>query len=306
MASQSPELTPLPATRSPDMGFPTEQRSGASRREQVPVESALESAEKAVTRPARRRVLPLSKLVLIALGAAVVIIAAGYAMSDLSWSGRRAIPRQLRDLFDVTDESSGLTWISVQVEFLLGIACLGARRQSLRRGEPCPRTWFWAGVFFIYVSLDDSIMLHERMGWLVDKYSPDVLAYNWVIFYGPLFALAGVVIAVHFLRTFSDDRLVRRIVWLAFALLGTALAIEVAEGPLRAADIAWRGIPLDRYTVLVEELFELSGPALLLSCVCRRLERDSGAPEQEVAPDHGHLPALRVPAPSSPSVARSA
>lgn len=175
------------------------------------------------------------------------------------------LPQQTHGLFSVWDEACLLTWFTVSVSLLLGISCL-----LLSLGG-WHRFWMFTGVFFIALSVDDSCMLHERFGEIVWKYVQGTSVYSWVLILGPILAVLGVTIFWNMWHALNT-RIERRRVFIAFACLGIALALETVAGVLQVHSVTLGGQSIVNFLQPIEEFLEFLGPLLLLRCCAGRIE----------------------------------
>ncbi len=200
------------------------------------------------------------------VGAAVIV--GVHVVIHLTWLLHRQVPKHVESLFDLAKEYGAATWLTVVVWFVLGGICFGLGSCRKRRG------WHLLGVFFVYLSFDDSTMLHERMGWMNGKLAEPAGMYAWLVVAEPVFLLAGVA-ALRFLWTAcAADPRARAWIVAVFLALGTALLIEVAEREVAQSALRWRGIRLVKYTMTIEETLELLAPIMMFGCLGRLLEGD--------------------------------
>ena len=181
--------------------------------------------------------------------------------------GQGLASSDLAGWFNATSERGLSSWLSVTQTVLIAAtlwAFAGALRAS---GAPRRRTAGWTAlaVFFSYLALDDGTYLHERVGSAVSDLEGVAVvsafpSYYWQLALGPLFVGAGVLMVVFLVREVRPARL-RRWVFAAVALMGTAVALDFVDGlgaghPLNAyAWLAGRFLP--DATALV--LFDMSG-----------------------------------------------
>ncbi len=201
-----------------------------------------------------------------------VILSVLHVLQACTWRFREIIPKAVRPLLIVFQEESVMTWLSVLTMSALGIVCFLVWH---RTGE---RRWILLGGLFAYLSMDDACTFHERIGWMIEARIGRGEVYRWIQFYGPVIGLAGIWAFWTLWRLFSGIRK-RQVVLLAFACLGLAMGLEVLEKLLRNADMTFRGLHLQVYTIPIEELLELTGPALLLGLIGSSLERGEFDPE---------------------------
>ena len=195
---------------------------------------------------------------------ASVLLCIFHASLYLTWGLRDHMSELVLYLGDVMSPLGWHSCLTILVTGMLGFSCmrLAAAKQDY--------VWAWVGGFFLLLALDDLFEVHEAIGvWLWPMFSGSNV-YGWVMVIGPLLAIAGVAIFVHFMRSCSD-RSQRWKAFGGFACMGLALCLELLEGFLMNSDAQWRGISLDRYTHVPEEFLEFLGVWLLLFCVLREL-----------------------------------
>jgi len=200
-----------------------------------------------------------------------------HAFVDLTWSGRHLVNRTWLPFLSVTSETSVWTWLSVSVAWLVGLAGCTLGRLQRARGS------MLVGALFLYLSLDDACQLHERAESLVDPLVQNESVFAWVLVFGPLFGLLGVVAVLALARELRGNRRALFGVLAGFGCLGLALGLELVERPLFLSGMTWRGFPLQRYTILLEEALELAGPLLVLAVLGSRLEAALAARSEPVA-----------------------
>jgi len=185
------------------------------------------------------------------------------ALQELSWR-LRGLPESVQTVLGVASEDGLITWTSVVTMFAAGACCLALGVRSARRGLVA------AGFLFLFLSLDDGVQFHERMGDLIGK--SDYQVYNWVLYVMPLIALLGLLALVQLWRATGRDPSARRLTWMAYGMWGLALLCEVVERPLRLTGLHWRGISVHRYSMVLEESLELLAPLVMFAAVAGMLE----------------------------------
>lgn len=190
--------------------------------------------------------------VLLAWNALLLALGAYF---QFTWDGLRA-PYHLREVFLVGTEQSIVTWTSVVTVCALGIACLYRGAQTGR--------WAWrlAGVFFLYLSLDDQAMLHERFGWTSSAEGGAV--HSWLVVVLPWLALTGAWVLWSLWRETRGTPARPRVLQTG-ALWALAVVLELVEKPLDESGATWNGVATYRYFQWIEEACELMAPALLLT-----------------------------------------
>ena len=190
-----------------------------------------------------------------------LLLVIAHVATQLTWRFRYSVPEDLRPLLNMSDEQSLLTWLTVCMGFVLGVSCLLAWRLTQQLG------WLAVGALFLYISFDDATMLHERIGWMIERKEGYGDVYRWVQWIGPVYGLAGIAAFSFLWKVFRGNIDSRRRVFAAFACLGMALVFEVFEHPLHESSMGWRGFSIERYTILIEESLELLAPAILFSAI---------------------------------------
>ena len=196
-------------------------------------------------------------------GFAITVMLGGiHALLDLTRKFRTALPGPLREVFLIHMEQSIATWLTVFVTAAVGMLCISAGIKSARRG------WYGVGALFLYLSMDDAVGLHERVGWVIEgRIGQDGFSFRWIQFMGPFIAVAGVAAFAFLWRRFRRCARGRVYLLMAFGMLGTALGFEVFEKFLDESPMRLRGFVLAKYSILLEECCELMAPMLLLACM---------------------------------------
>ncbi len=191
----------------------------------------------------------------------------------------------IKDISNVILENSVGTWFSVVLNAGVGVAALVTASACRHSGKAGSKTLAWGviGVFFLYVSLDDHLVLHERlagaMGRVMLKATPSgqfqFITYEWIYVLAPLFALFGLFMLV-FLVSELAGRRQRVLLILAFACWAAAVALDAWEGaglPYEGVQEAmgWGKVKFRHAVMLVEEMLELLGSTLFLYLFLRRL-----------------------------------
>jgi hypothetical protein len=186
--------------------------------------------------------------------------------------------KRFKDLSNVAMENSFGTWFSIVLNFMAGMAAtLPALYNSKilhRRGRAT--AWALIALFFVYVSLDDHLVFHERMsGGLGPVILSKVLGeqvrfatYEWIYLFVPLFAIFGVFMLVFMYKEMKRGKF-RVLLVLALTLWAAAVGMDAWEG----AGMPYLGLTgtsgIERFKVrhtlmLVEETFEMLGSTLFL------------------------------------------
>jgi len=190
----------------------------------------------------------------------------------------------IKDLSNVLLENSVGTWFSVVLNAAAGIAAfsvaLCCRKAGM--GRWVSRGWSAIALFFLYVSLDDHLVLHERLSGAivraVQKFQLadqlQFLTYKWIYVFVPLFALFGLFMLVFLFRELGRWRY-RLVMVLAFGFWVLAVGLDAWEGaglPYEAAKemTGLAKVKFRHAVMLAEEMMELLGSTLFLYLFLRR------------------------------------
>ena len=176
--------------------------------------------------------------------------------------------------FDAASERGLGSWLSVTQTVLVALTLWVVVAVVRRTGASRARVAGWVALatFVSYLALDDGTQIHERVGRAFGASEASERgvgaafpSYYWQLVLGPVFAGAGLFMAVFLWREFRGSDL-WRLVGGAFALLGTAVAIDFVDGlpdghPL---DLIGRVGSMARVEAVAETSFRLPGPAVVL------------------------------------------
>lgn len=163
--------------------------------------------------------------------------------------------------FDLSWDGNVPTWYASSTLLLCAvlifiIACFERARESR-----WTRYWFGLGWIFVFLSIDETATIHERVGSALNTISPTLegmgglFNYTWVVF--GIFAVF--IVTVLYLRFFFDlPKRSRVLFFLAAAtFVGGALGVEMINAWI-ADSLGDRTIPYVAMTV-VEEALEMIG-----------------------------------------------
>ncbi len=191
----------------------------------------------------------------------------------------------IKDLSNVLLENSVGTWFSVVLNAGVGLAALGVAMVCRRAGKARATTLAWSviALFFLYVSLDDHLVLHERLAGGIGRVlltyraseSYPFLTYEWIYLFAPLFALFGLFMLVFLFRQ-QTGLWNRALLVLALGVWAAAVALDAWEGaglPYEGVQqsLGWSRLKFRHGVMLVEEMLELLGSTLFLYLFLRRL-----------------------------------
>jgi hypothetical protein len=183
-----------------------------------------------------------------------------------------------RKLSNTALEKSFGTWFSVVQNFLVSLVALALSvyYRLMDRKRALFMAWLLVGLFFAYVSLDDHLVLHERissgLGALIFQkvFGRQVrfATYKWLYLFGPFFAAFGLFFLIFLFRQLKSGK--RKVILIsALALWGIAVGLDAWEG----AGIPYEGIRqvtgFERFRIrqtimIIEEMLEMVGSTLFL------------------------------------------
>lgn len=196
------------------------------------------------------------------LGAALTLASALLHLLHVVGMGRRSIPWVW---FNMDAESTLVVWFSSTLLFATGMAAwyCHTRESAMRPAVSRSGGWLLTGFIFIYLSVDETAMLHERTGRLFVQWMPaqvvqGVVFHHWLVAFTP-----ALILAVWHLTVFLRRRFLGRpqLLWFLGAGLASWLGViglELLSGliPLsRIERVQWAGW---------EEFLELFGTICFL------------------------------------------
>jgi hypothetical protein len=179
---------------------------------------------------------------------------------------------ELARMFNVQLEQSVPTWFSSALLTVAALLMLWIGGVERTDGGRFVRHWLSLGFIFFYLSIDESVGIHERLNDpLRDRLGLDgALYFAWIIVAVPVVLLIGLAY-LRFLRALTPSHL--RLAVIAFLFyVGGAVGLESIGAWLWASE----GGTSNLYGVLghVEELFEMTGVvvwiAMLLDILASR------------------------------------
>jgi len=178
---------------------------------------------------------------------------------------------------NVAMESSFGTWFSVVQNFIVGITALiiSMHYRFISKNRGGFICWLLTALFFAYISLDDHLVLHERMGgsitvfagWLFGK-NITLPTYGWLFLFGPLFGAFGIFFLVFMYRELRTRKF-RLILITGLFLWGAAVLLDAWDGMGHSYEWIVNGTGLKKIYIrhcfmLFEEMLEMLGSTLFL------------------------------------------
>src|SRR5262245_32526820 len=166
------------------------------------------------------RTLPWPRrLALAAIGIACTL-AALHGLLELSYTVREAVPGEIRSWFDMRFDYSLPSWFGFLCMLAAGVACFGWGRAV---GSVSIAL---TGIFFALLTIDDLLMLHERVGEAFWAALQGTGVYPWVTVLGLPFAVAGVSAYRACRRHLSGNQAASIRLLTGFVCLRIALALD--------------------------------------------------------------------------------
>jgi len=177
--------------------------------------------------------------------------------------------RLLARSFDITLEESTGTWLSATLALFVGLVAAAIAVHG-RKHDPVLFVVGWGvvGLFFAYMSVDDTAKIHERLGTLLQlklEQSTDTPlsgwfpSYGWQLFVAPFFVAMGFFILWFCLKAVAP----RARIWvlIALGLYAIAMGLDFIEGHFR--EMADEEFPT-HLMQLTEETLEMLGTTAFL------------------------------------------
>jgi len=149
--------------------------------------------------------------------------------------------RSFQKIFNITGEHSLANFFSSIQTFCIGITllciCFFIKAENLKKGI----IWFFYGIFFIFLAIDDGTAFHESIGdyttyWIkmhgdspCAKLMSVYPSYRWQITVGPFLLLAGLFM-LYFLWYELKGLKMRRILFIALLCVISAELLDFLDG----------------------------------------------------------------------------
>lgn len=201
-------------------------------------------------------------------------------IADLLLNHLQLLPSPLRRSFNLAREDSIGTWWSVVQLGVVGLTALALRLAAarLQRSAWTRRAWSFLACFFLYMSVDDAAMLHERVGSTFKRGVSFFPSYAWQILYAPLLGSAVLVLVWLTWRVFSNRR-AQLCILLGLGGYVLAVGMDFVEGlndthRRLAAAVGCSPHTLAHISKALEEVIEMAGTSLLLCGLLLHLGRE--------------------------------
>lgn len=198
------------------------------------------------------------------------------------YSFSQSLPRQFRELVDITKESNLPTWFSSTQLLFVGLCAYFVGNFKRRQGEQKKALgWFVIAVFFAYMGIDDTSQLHERVSTViaevVNQSSADILlinaikrfpSYYWLIILLPIFGGFGLFMLIFLSHEFELKR-ATQLFRGGILFYVVAVGLDYFDGIYGSYDVVVAHTPLTldgaRHLVrAAEEFVEMVGASFIL------------------------------------------
>ena len=187
-----------------------------------------------------------------------------------------ALGRTIVACFDLDAEQTITAWFSSSLLLTCAWLWLIGGERARRTVTESPAPWFLAGALTAFLSMDETVGLHERLGNAVHRSLPGLglETFAWVI-PGACFALLAGALLVRFLR--RQPRSLRRGILLAAGCyFGGAVGVEALGAWI--ATHAGKTSPWFALEVWIEEGLELAGVFLCVRTLALHLFASAHTP----------------------------
>jgi len=230
---------------------------------------SLTSSETAVSLKAGRTARWLA-IPVVALTLAGLMVAISEAYLGAESMGMRA----LTDWFGLDGEGNLIAWFSstlfVACSAFLFVEAARRRRQQLSQAGG----WWWLGALFVFLAIDEAVVIHERVGSLLEPLElPGFLSFSWVI-PAALAVLIGSFLIRPLLASATPD-FRRRAVRAAVLYVGGAIGFESLSA-LFSESLTVFSLPYI-LAATVEEGLEMTGLAYFLVACIRMIAETAGS-----------------------------
>ncbi len=219
---------------------------------------------------------------------AVLTVTGAFALGWRDQMDQSMLMRHYVAIFNPDWEQTIPAWFSSCLMLMIAAACALVARDRRRDGGGYARRWMALVPIFLYLSADESVALHERVGTLIKHvvHTSGIFTFAWVI---PALAVLVVLAVVYFPFVRALPRGVRGLVALSGSLyVGGALGMEMVGGVIKtrygAGDLYFTA-------VTIEEFLEMVGLVTFLGAALRLLTEEAGAGSGVQGPPVADTPA---------------
>lgn len=199
-----------------------------------------------------------------ALALMILFLAVAHVAVHLAHERFGGLNRTMR-LFELDEEANLPTWFSSITLFTAAMLSAGIALVERSRRPQDTRYWLLLCTGFVYLSVDELAMLHDKFGGTLARVL-GVQAHGWLTYVWVVPALIGIGVVGLFLLGFVrrlPRRVLRYSVLAGICYVGGAIGCEMISASLVAAqgESALKSVPY-LIEVVVEETLEMSGVAI--------------------------------------------
>ena len=162
---------------------------------------------------------------------------------------------ELVGLFDMDSEISLFSWYSATILLFVPAVLLFYIGWIKRKaGEKLSWGWFLASAMFLFISIDDSAMIHEKISTLnrlsglqdvLNSINPYLFAWSWWVVYLPIVAIFGVILIRWYISLPHCTKII--IAAAIFLVVGGQVGMEmissfVSNSTGEYVSVVWRGL----------------------------------------------------------------
>lgn len=196
------------------------------------------------------------------------------------------------NVFNLANENSLGTWFSSHLASLIALSCF-CMSLALRKGENLKfikNPWFYFGLVFLYLSMDDVAEIHERGGTLVKNLLTEMKhfsepveiypSYFWQVTWGPIIGI--LLLSFAFFLWKSHQSNITHLILMGLFCFIVAFFLDFVEGldgfedfsEKRAKIMGWKSYWVEHIPRLLEEYLEILGLILFFAVSSKSFENE--------------------------------
>lgn len=210
-----------------------------------------------ISNPLETRAEPSLKrqvVTVVAIGAVGISLLS--LIANLLWINGVAFGRQAMLMFDVDQEKSLATWWAVVTLSVLSVVTWFVGQSRGFENQKERLAWYALAAGFLFLSIDEACMLHERIGGKIELDGSLTYA-RWIILWVPLAALCGGVVLWMLWR--MSSRMVIGLIIGAVVFLTGAVGTEIVNSQNRYAAATSGRSALEAYDFEETQPLEITG-----------------------------------------------
>jgi len=207
-----------------------------------------------------------------------------FFFDSLGYHFRLGLPGKLRDLIDITLEANIPTWYSSVLALLVGLAGLHIVEYYYKLKQASKiAAWLVISLFFVYMSMDDTAQIHERLATVWADYAQNdhntissTLAnnfesYYWQLLFLPIFGAIGLVM-LYVIKTEFTSKFAQYYFIIGLGCFVFAVGLDYIDGVARYNEYLIHQFGfnyefLEHFSRAVEEMTEMIGLGFILTAL---------------------------------------